>query len=72
MLTKRMKDCLDFIDRYMKKSDGIAPSYDEIKKGIGLKSKSGVYRYIEALEERGFIKRIPYRARAVEILKRPQ
>lgn len=68
MLTARMKECLSAIERHL--SDrGVAPSFDELKEALGASSKSNVHRLLSALEERGFIRRIPNRARAIEILK---
>lgn len=70
MLTKRQRELFDFIDGQMSET-GICPSYDEMKDGIGLSSKSSVHRLIIALEERGFIRRLKDRARSVEIISRP-
>ena len=70
MLTKKQHDLLVFIDKRLKKN-GISPSYDEMKDALGLASKSGIHRLITALEERGFIRRLPHRARALEILHLP-
>ena len=71
MLTRKQAELLRFICERVS-DDGIAPSFDEMKDAIGLKSKSGIHRLITALEERGFIRRLPHRARALEILKRPE
>ncbi|MDD3289061.1 MAG: transcriptional repressor LexA [Alphaproteobacteria bacterium] len=71
MLTSKQKELLLLIrDRLA--SDGVPPSFDEMKLALGLKSKSGIHRLITGLEERGFIKRLPHRARALEILKLPE
>lgn len=70
MLTQKQHDLLIFIDKRLKKNS-ISPSYDEMKDALGLASKSGIHRLITALEERGFIKRLPHRARALEILRLP-
>ena len=71
MLTAKQKELLMFIDRRLKK-DGVAPSFEEMKEALGLKSKSGVHRLIKALEERGFIRRLENRARALEVTKLPE
>ena len=70
MLTKKQLELLRYIDRHMKKR-GVSPSFDEMKEALGLKSKSGIHRLITGLEERGFIRRLPHRARALEILRKP-
>ncbi|MBS0123030.1 transcriptional repressor LexA [Thetidibacter halocola] len=71
MLTKKQLDLLDFINRRMAR-DGVPPSFDEMKDALDLRSKSGIHRLITALEERGFIRRLPHRARALEIVKLPE
>ena len=71
MLTAKQRELLLFIDGRLKK-DGVSPSFDEMREALDLKSKSGVHRLISALEERGFIRRLPNRARALEILKVPE
>jgi len=71
MLTPKQKELLLFINRRLKEA-GVPPSYDEMKEALDLRSKSGIHRLITALEERGFIKRLPHRARALEILKLPE
>lgn len=71
MLTQKQKDLLLLIDRKIKDS-GVPPSYDEMKDALGLASKSGIHRLITALEERGFIRRLPNKARALEVLKVPE
>ncbi len=70
MLTAKQQQLLLFIDERLN-SGGVSPSFDEMKDALGLKSKSGVHRLISALEERGFIKRMANRARALEVLKLP-
>ena len=71
MLTAKQHELLIFIDGRLKDS-GISPSFDEMREALDLKSKSGVHRLISALEERGFIRRLPNRARALEVLKLPE
>src|ERR1700742_2349406 len=71
MLTAKQHELLLFIDNRLKES-GISPSFDEMREALELKSKSGVHRLISALEERGFIRRLPNRARALEVLKHPE
>ena len=71
MLTKKQLDLLDFIKRRMAR-DGVPPSFDEMKEALDLRSKSGIHRLITALEERGFIRRLAHRARAIEIVKLPE
>ncbi|NBX65675.1 MAG: transcriptional repressor LexA [Proteobacteria bacterium] len=71
MLTKKQRDLLVFIHEKMAEGD-LAPSFDEMKEALGLKSKSGVHRLIEALVERGFLERLPNRARALNIKKLPE
>jgi len=70
MLTQKQKDLLLLIDGKIK-ATGVPPSYDEMKDALGLASKSGIHRLITALEERGFIRRLPNKARALEVLKLP-
>lgn len=71
MLTTKQKQLLIYIhDRI--KEDGVSPSFDEMKDALNLASKSGIHRLITALEERGFIRRLPHRARALEVLKLPE
>src|SRR5271154_3689961 len=70
MLTRKQKELLVLIrDRLAE--DGVPPSFDEMKEALGLKSKSGIHRLITGLEERGFIKRLAHRARALEIIRMP-
>ena len=71
MLTKKQLDLLEFIHKRMQK-DGVPPSFDEMKLALDLRSKSGIHRLITALEERGFIRRLAHRARAIEIVKLPE
>jgi repressor LexA len=71
MLTAKQRELLQFIDGRLKQS-GVSPSFDEMREALDLKSKSGVHRLISALEERGFIRRLPNRARALEVLKVPE
>ena len=71
MLTKKQHELLLFINQHLQRS-GISPSFDEMKDALDLKSKSGIHRLITALEERGFIRRLPHRARALEVLKLPE
>ena len=71
MLTKKQKNLLLFINKKLR-STGISPSYEEMKNSLNLKSKSGIHRLITALEERGFIRRLPHKARALEVLKLPE
>lgn len=70
MLTKKQRDLLLFINQRMSQGD-IAPSFEEMKDALGLKSKSGVHRLISALVERGYLERLPHRARAIEVKKLP-
>jgi len=71
MLTKKQKNLLLYINKKIR-STGISPSYEEMKNSLNLKSKSGIHRLISALEERGFIKRLAHKARALEVLKLPE
>ncbi|MDE2562483.1 MAG: transcriptional repressor LexA [Sphingomonadales bacterium] len=70
MLTRKQHELLTFIQARLEES-GISPSFEEMKEALDLKSKSGVHRLISALEERGFIRRLPNRARALEVLRQP-
>ena len=70
MLTKKQRDLLEFIHKRVQK-DGVPPSFDEMKEALDLRSKSGIHRLITALEERGFIRRLAHRARAIEVVKLP-
>ncbi|MDO6727306.1 MAG: transcriptional repressor LexA [Cognatishimia sp.] len=70
MLTKKQRDLLEFIHKRLQR-DGVPPSFDEMKDALDLRSKSGIHRLITALEERGFIRRLAHRARAIEIVKLP-
>jgi repressor LexA len=71
MLTKKQLDLLEFIHKRVQR-DGVPPSFDEMKDALDLRSKSGIHRLITALEERGFIRRLAHRARALEIVKLPE
>ena len=71
MLTAKQRELLLFIDARLNEG-GISPSFDEMREALDLKSKSGVHRLISALEERGFIRRLPNRARALEVVKLPE
>ena len=71
MLTKKQKNLLMFINKKLR-SSGVSPSYEEMNHSLNLKSKSGIHRLISALEERGFIKRLPHKARALEVVKLPE
>ena len=71
MLTKKQKNLLLFINKKLR-SSGVSPSYEEMKQSLNLKSKSGIHRLISALEERGFIKRLAHKARALEVVKLPE
>ena len=68
---KKQKNLLLFINKKLR-SSGISPSYEEMKESLNLKSKSGIHRLISALEERGFIKRLAHKARALEVIKLPE
>ncbi len=70
MLTKKQLDLLAFIHKRVQR-DGVPPSFDEMKVALDLRSKSGIHRLITALEERGFIRRLAHRARAIEVVKLP-
>ena len=70
MLTRKQYELLRFISERLKES-GVPPSFDEMKDALDLRSKSGIHRLITALEERGFIRRLPNRARAIEVIKLP-
>ena len=71
MLTRKQHELLLFIHERLKET-GIPPSFDEMKEALDLASKSGIHRLITALEERGFIRRLPNRARALEVLRLPE
>ena len=71
MLTRKQHELITFIQNKLEES-GISPSFEEMKEALDLKSKSGVHRLISALEERGFIRRLPNRARALEVIKTPE
>jgi len=71
MLTRKQYELLLYIDRHLRRY-GVSPSFDEMKDALGLKSKSGIHRLISGLEERGFLRRLPHRARALEVLRLPE
>jgi repressor LexA len=71
MLTAKQKELLMFIHERLKET-GVPPSFDEMKEALDLRSKSGIHRLITALEERGFVRRLPHRARAMEIVRLPE
>ena len=71
MLTRKQHELLMFIHERIKES-GVSPSFDEMKEALDLASKSGIHRLITALEERGFLRRLPHRARALEVVKLPE
>jgi repressor LexA len=71
MLTRKQYELLTFIDGHIREN-GVSPSFEEMKDALSLKSKSGIHRLITALEERGFLKRLAHRARALEILRLPE
>src|SRR3954468_7815462 len=71
MLTRKQAELLRFIHERLKEA-GVPPSFDEMKDALDLRSKSGIHRLITALEERGFIRRLPNRARAIEVIKLPE
>ena len=68
MLTKKQKELFDYLCKYISQND-ISPSFEEMKEAVNLKSKSGIHRLITSLEQRGFIKRLKHKARAMEIIK---
>ncbi len=71
MLTKKQLDLLEFIHKRVSR-DGVPPSFDEMKEALDLRSKSGIHRLITALEERGYIRRLAHRARAIEVVRLPE
>src|SRR5438270_11371330 len=71
MLTKKQHELLMFINQRLA-ATGVAPSFDEMKDALRLRSKSGIHRLISGLEERGFIRRLPHRARALEVIRLPE
>ncbi len=71
MLTRKQHELLVFINRRLS-DGGVSPSFEEMKEALGLKSKSGIHRLISGLEERGFIRRLPHRARALEVVRLPE
>jgi repressor LexA len=72
MLTAKQRELLLFIHQRLKDNGGVSPSFDEMKDALNLKSKSGIHRLVSGLEERGFIRRMPHRARALQVLKLPE
>src|SRR5215471_634129 len=70
MLTRKQYELLVYVKSHMDKH-GVSPSFDEMKEALALKSKSGIHRLITGLEERGFIRRLPHRARALEVVRLP-
>ena len=72
MLTAKQRELLLFIHQRLKENGGVSPSFDEMKDALKLKSKSGIHRLVSGLEERGFIRRMPHRARALQVLKMPE
>jgi len=71
MLTKKQRELLMFINQRLT-ATGVSPSFDEMKDALCLKSKSGIHRLVSGLEERGFIRRLPHRARALEVVRLPE
>ncbi|MEM8849770.1 MAG: transcriptional repressor LexA [Pseudomonadota bacterium] len=71
MLTRKQRDLLEFIHKRVQR-DGVPPSFDEMKDALDLRSKSGIHRLITGLEERGFIRRLAHRARAIEVIRLPE
>src|SRR5215831_9391020 len=71
MLTRKQHELLMFIHERIKET-GVSPSFDEMKEALDLASKSGIHRLITALEERGFLRRLPHRARALEVVRMPE
>ena len=71
MLTKKQRELLLFINQRLT-ATGVSPSFDEMKDALNLRSKSGIHRLVSGLEERGFIRRLPHRARALEVVKLPE
>jgi repressor LexA len=71
MLTKKQRELLLFINQRLA-ATGVSPSFDEMKDALNLKSKSGIHRLVSGLEERGFIRRLPHRARALEVVRLPE
>ncbi len=71
MLTQKQKTLLDYIHTETVKNEGVCPSFDEMREHMGLKSKSGIHRLVKSLEVRGFIRRLPNCARAIEVIRLP-
>ena len=70
-MTKKQRELLLYINQRLT-ATGVSPSFDEMKDALNLKSKSGIHRLVSGLEERGFLKRLPHRARALEVVKLPE
>ena len=68
-LTRRQAECLSFIEQHMAANSGVAPSYDEMMMALGMKSRSGVHQTVHGLIERGYVRTLPFRARALEIIR---
>lgn len=71
MLTRKQRDLLNFIQAKTQENNGVCPSFEEMRSHMQLKSKSGIHRLVLALEQRGFVRRIPHCARAIEVIKAP-
>lgn len=71
MLTAKQHQLLEFINSYMEQNNGISPSFEDMKIGVGLRSKSGVARLVTSLNERGYIRRLYHRARSIEVIRMP-
>lgn len=71
-MTRRQKQLLDYIRGYQQANNGVPPSFDEMKAAMGLASKSGIHRLVMALEESGYLRRLPHRARAIEALSKSE
>lgn len=71
MLTRKQSELLRFLSSWQDEGNGVSPSYKQMQSALGLKSKSGIHRIITALEERGYIERIPNRARAIHVIAGP-
>ncbi|MGL4573563.1 MAG: LexA family protein, partial [Burkholderiaceae bacterium] len=68
-LTPRQRECFECIEEFMQRTGGVAPSYEQLRSGLGWKANSSVGRILKGLEERGYIRRIPNRARAIEVIR---
>lgn len=71
MLTRRQSELLCYLVAYAGEADGMCPTYSDMAKALGLKSKSGIHKLITGLEWRGFIQRLPHQARAIRVIRRP-